>query len=126
MPSRPFSDDGQLPADMAAIRYCDSTMRRSSSFQRAVLARGKVMAPPLFQSFPPGGAGGLGFCEGGRVDGNGVAEKAHTKVMTLVAARRNRAALLTSQPGWPGRDSSQPKPDPGVRIGAALRHPSAA
>src|ERR1019366_9396090 len=83
MPTRPFSEDGQLPSDIAAIRYCDSTMRRSSSFQRGSLLPERSMAPPLFQkvsqrtalavlvSGSEGRAGGRAVGGNGQADGSG-------------------------------------------------------
>src|SRR5580658_4790224 len=84
IPTRPFSEDGQLPADIAAIRYCDSTIRRSSSFQRASLLPERSMAPPLFQKVSQRTAlAVLVSAPDGRTRGSGPAEKAQTNVSTF-------------------------------------------
>src|ERR1035441_4188524 len=84
MPSRPFSDEGQLPADIDAIRYCESTMRRSSSCHRASLLAERSMAPPVVQCLAQRSVQAAFVSEKvGRLEGNGVAEKTHTKAMTF-------------------------------------------
>src|ERR1039457_1653587 len=97
MPNRPFSDEGQLPADMGAIRYCESTMRRSSSLHRASLLAERSMAPPVFQCFSQRAAqAAFVSAQLGRLDGNGVAEKAQTKAMTFVPRADTEQAMLTA------------------------------
>jgi hypothetical protein len=85
MPISPFSDDGQLPADIAAIRYCESTIRRSSSFHRVSLLSDRSMAPPVLQCFSQRAALAVFVsAQVGRISGNGAAENAQTSVMTFV------------------------------------------
>ena len=85
IPNSPFSDEGQLPADMAAIRYCDNTTRRSNSRHRGSLLAEKSIAPPVLQCFRQRAAlAAFVSAQDGSTGGSGVAEKAHTNAMTFV------------------------------------------
>ena len=62
----PSPPKAKLPADCAAIRYCDSTIRRSSSLQRGSLLSRKIDGPAGAPELPPmGGRSTLGFSDRG-------------------------------------------------------------